>query len=137
MALLSRVTVIYGFIPSSLNSLLKSALATSSQCCQNSFERTKSVFLSNPLFQKISARFIERMPLNIRFFERFVFFSHYLREFPQKLGKFPNFFHQKVNLNFHTMNSQKILLLKIYLEKFLQKYFQFCYLGKYYGIKMQ
>ena len=32
------------------------------QCCQNSFERTNSVFLGSHPFEKFSARSIERMP---------------------------------------------------------------------------
>ena len=67
------------------------------QCCQNSFQRTNSVLLRKPPFQKFTARFIKRMPKYPFFWEMCVFFPQF-GEICQKIWKISQFFHQKLNI---------------------------------------
>ena len=67
------------------------------QCCQNSFQRTNSVLLRKPPFQKFPAGFIKRMPKYPFFWEMCVFFPQF-GEICQKIWKISQFFHQKLNI---------------------------------------
>ena len=113
------------------------------QCCQNSFERTNSVFLSNPPFQKFPARFIKRMPKYPFFWENCVF-PHHLGKCAKKntwkigiLSKEPLIFHE----NFHFLpNSMYTFFSKRNntLEKiFLRKKLNFFNFEKYSCLKIQ